>query len=186
MGNQKFDWETIMRDSATVMAECIVRNISISTIPQLYERLKVKYKKENKIIPQQNTYRQELHKRLNLQHNQRMVKSALYQLAGAYDRLSLEMLADRATVVSAANVSNSCWLFIRLTAVTDIGYTDRQKHLYHLSHKLKEQFRAEIQFISFDTDTLVILCNDNNASQAIASYINQCNNSQNNTQEREV
>ena len=179
MNRKQLNWEEIMQDSAEVMMECIINGTEISTLPALYVQLQKKYCIEGKQIPAQNTYRQEMHKRLNLQPNQRMVKTALYQLAGAYDKLTVQTLAKEATIATSSIDRNCSWLFIRLKRQvsgesTAQKYRMMQKHLYHLSHKLKEEFKDNILFASFDRDTLAILCKSPNAREAIASYIRKC------------
>lgn len=179
MKKKQLNWEEIMQDSAEVMMECIKNGTEITTLPALYVQLQKKYSIEGKQLPAQNTYRQEMHKRLNLQPNQRMVKTALYQLAGAYDKLAVQTLAKEA-MIAASNTDRNCsWLFIRVKRKvsgesTAQKYRMMQKHLYHLSHKLKEEFRTSILFASFDRDTLVILCKDNNAMLAIRQYLDSC------------
>lgn len=179
MKKKQLDWEEIMQDSAEVMIACIKSGTEITTLPALYVQLQKKYSIEGKQIPAQNTYRQEMHRRLNLKSNQRMVKTALYQLAGAYYRFSVEELAKDAVIATSSIDRNCSWLFIQVKRQvsgesTAQKYRMMQKHLYHLSHKLKEEFKDHIIFASFDRDTLVILCKSPNAREAIASYIRQC------------
>ena len=173
MSNIKFNWESIFSDSAEIMALSISKGIDIpSTISNLYKKLEEKYETEGKIIPSYDTYRQVLHKKLNTSHNQKTVKSALYQLAGAYDKMTLQMLAENITVTTDAAADNASWLFIRINA-KKIKSEDRNKHLYYLAGELKKKFSREIIFISFDIDTLVIMCADSNARKTIISYFDK-------------
>lgn len=121
------------------------------------------YKSQGKEIPKLNTYRQYMHKALNIGHNQKTPKDALYQLAGKYDKMTLDMLAKNADVTVT---DGSKWLFIGLKR-NNSEYVDIQKHLYFLSHELKEKFSQEIIFVSFDTDTLVIMCRDYDARNLV-------------------
>lgn len=159
-----FDWQTIIKDSAKIMAESIATGKKdITTLPALYKELEKMYKSQGKKIPQPNTYRQYMHKALNIRHNQKTPKDALYQLAGKYDKMTLDILVKN-TDVTVDNGGK--WLFIRLKR-NDSEYADTQKHLYFLSHELKKKFSREIIFISFDTDTLVIMCRDDDARNLV-------------------
>lgn len=172
MSNQIYDWEQILQDSADIMATSIINGETISKISELYAKLEIKYKAEKKMLPSDNTYRQVFHKKLNIAPNQTIVTSTLYQLAGKYDKMTLDMLAENVRV-SSQTKSDSSWLFIRLKNIVNDVYADITKHLYHLSHKLKENFHQEIIYISFDTDTLIILCADSDSRDKLVSYFNK-------------
>lgn len=171
MSNHKFDWEQIFQDCVELIALPPAGKKPISSISELHKELKNKYEMEgkNKEIPSLGRFGQVMHKRLNLAPNQKAVKSALYQLGGQYDKMTLNLLVENAVVV-AQTTDSSNWLFIRLKNIVERGYTDVQKHLYHLSHKLKRRFSSQILYICFDPDTIVILCTDNAARQEVLSY----------------
>lgn len=173
MSNIKFNWESIFNDSAEIMVLSISKGINIpSKVSELHEKLKEKYEAEGKITPPYDTYRQVLYKKLNTYHNQKTVKSALYQLAGAYDKMTLQMLAENITITTDEVADSSSWLFIRISA-KGITAENRNKHLYYLADELKKKFNREIIFISFDIDTLVIMCADSNARKTIVSYFDK-------------
>ncbi len=173
MKKAMFDWQIIIKDSAKIMADSIFKGRKdISTIPALYKELEKVYKSQDKKIPKLNTYRQYMHKELKLSHNQKTPRSALYQLAGRYDKMTLNMLTEN---VNATVADSSKWLFIRLKR-NDSKYIDTQKHLYSLSHELKKKFSPEIIFTSFDNDTLVIMCRDSESGNSILSYFEENNN----------
>lgn len=166
-----FNWETIKKDSAEIMAVSISEGRDIpSTIRELHDKLSASYSVNGKRIPEYNTYRQKIRQILEIPRNSKNVKSALYQLAGAYDKMTLQMLADNITVSNDVIADNSCWVFIRLKRHQD-DHALFNKHLHFLSRELKKKFAQEIIFISFDTDTLVILCADINARQMLTSYL---------------
>lgn len=165
-----FNWENIKKDSAEIMAMSISEGKDIpSTISELYDKLSANYSANEKRIPEYNTYRQKIRQILEIPRNSKNVKSALYQLAGAYDKMTLQMLADNITISNDVIADNSCWMFIRLKRHQD-DHTLFNTHLHFLSHELKKKFAREIIFISFDTDTLVIMCTDSNARQKLISY----------------
>ena len=170
MSNSKYDWNKIKDDCAKIMAESISKGKDIpSTLPELYKLLKAKYTDEEKPIPVQNTFRQIMHDKLKIGHNQKNVQGALYRLAGKYDKMTLQMLSDNVIMSTDNNADKSVWLFIRLQN-KEIPLDERNTHFYYLSHKIKEKFQQEILFISFDIDTLVIMCTDSNSRKKILSY----------------
>lgn len=169
MSNSKYNWEKIIEDCTKIMSESISKGENIpSTFPGLYKLLQSKYTNEEKQLPSQNTFRQFMHNRLKIGHNQKNVRGALYKLAGKYDEMTLQMLSDNIIVSTDNNINKSAWLFIRLKNIKTIK--DRTIHFYYLANKIKEKFKHEVLFISFDIDTLVIMCVDNNSRKKILSY----------------
>ncbi|MDE5765345.1 MAG: hypothetical protein K2I00_10380 [Ruminococcus sp.] len=115
MKGKQFDWDSIVKDSAEIVADDILNGKNkITTLKSLYNALEEMYKKDNRKIPTSSTYRQKMHRILNVGHNQKNVKSALYQLAGKYDKMTLNMLAENIRLSSETNADNCNWLFIRL------------------------------------------------------------------------
>lgn len=176
MSNEKFDWEMILKDSAKIVASSLNadKNHALK-ISNLYKKLEAQYQSEGKSVPKFNTYRQFMHRKLNMGKSQENVQNALYQLAGTYAKMSLPVLAKNVTVASD-NISNdNCWLFIRLKNVLDSNYVqetdmNKWKIMYYLSQGLKKKYSDKILFISFDTDTIAIMCADNNARERLVSY----------------
>ncbi|MCM1508477.1 MAG: hypothetical protein NC177_15310 [Ruminococcus flavefaciens] len=172
MKGKKFYWDIIVKDSAEIIANDILKGKNkITTLKSLYTALEEMYKKDNREIPTSSTYRQKMHQVLNVGYNQKNVKSALYQLAGKYDKMTLNMFAENIQLSSENNADNCNWLFIRLKKY-ESDYTKTQKHLYFFSQELKKKFTKEIVFISFDTDTIVIMCSDINSRNKVFSYLN--------------
>lgn len=173
MKGTTFDWDSIVKDSAEIITKSILQeNDTITTLNILYTSLEKLYQKKDKKLPTYNTFRQKMHKVLNVARNQKNVKSALYQLAGKYDKMTLNMLAENIYLSSESSANGCNWLFIRLKR-HDSDFINTQKHLYYLSQKLKKKFTQEIIFISFDTDTIVVMCSDSNAKNMIFSYLNK-------------
>ena len=169
MKKPKFDWDTIIKDSAEVIAHSLKVGKEITAIKSLYDELKKIYLSGNKDIPEFNTYRQVIRKKLNIAPKKKNVKTELYQLAGAYAKMSFKMLTENTTISSCAIADSGCWLFIRLKNI-DSDYNNTAKHMYTLAHELKKKFIGKIVFVSFDNDTVVIMCSDNMARQEILQY----------------
>lgn len=169
MSNIKYDWEKILKDSAHVMAQCIKNGKYISNIIELYYEMESYYKKKGKAYPCLNTYRQNIGKMLNSSEKGISVKTALYQLAAKYDEMTLSMLAESIAVATDETADNCYWLFIRLKKY-EYDYVHVQKHLYFLSHELKKKFSNEIVFISYDIDTLVIMCSNAKARKRLFNF----------------
>jgi len=176
MKGKKFNWDDIVKDSTKIISKSILKgNDEITTLKTLYTALEITYQKKGKEIPTYSTYRQKMHKILHIKHNQKNVKNELYQLAGKYEKMTLDVLAENICLSSQAAANKCNWLFIRLKRY-ESDYIKTQKHLYFLSQKLKEKFKNEIIFISFDTDTIVVMCSNSNAKIAVHSYLNSISN----------
>lgn len=94
--------------------------------------------------------------------------------------MTLDILSTGLSVTSVSSCNNSNWLFIRVNRIVEYdekvsSFTVVQKHLYLLSHELKKKFSKEIIFISFDKDTLVVLCRDNAAQQKVKRHFSHIN-----------
>ena len=176
MSNQQFDWDEIVQDCIKLIIEQTDQTKAISSINDLYVQLDITYRKNGNKMPSKNTFRQYLRKEMGLQERQSLNKHDFYEFAGAYDRLTVQSLVKDATIEYSSIDRNCCWLFIRVERQVsgesaEKKYRMMQKHLYHLSHKLKEKFSAQIVFVSFDRDTLIILCNNSTARDTIKNYI---------------
>lgn len=173
MKGKKFNWDDIVKDSTKIISKSILKgNNEITTLKTLYTALETTYQKKSKEIPTYSTYRQKMHKILHIKHNQKNVKNELYQLAGKYEKMTLDVLAENICLSSKAAANDCNWLFIRLKR-HDSDFINTQKHLYYLSQELKKKFTQEIIFISFDTDTIVVMCSGSNAKNMIFSYLNK-------------
>ena len=169
--NSKFDWKAIEEDSLKLLIESHTSGTKPMKLSELYAKLKEKYEKEGKLVPGQNTYRQEMHKRLKIPNNQRATESELYRLAGLYSDMTLEMLACHLDITNAAPQPDDKWLLVQLNRDREmISYTHLKQHMYYLAKELKKKFGDDILFISFDNNTLVIMCRDKEAKLAIYSY----------------
>lgn len=170
MSNLKYDWEQIIRDSAEVMALSIAKGNDIpKQLSDLFEKLKDKYKSERKAIPPFNTYRQVIRKKLNIPKRKKIIRQELCRFAGKYNIMSLQLLSENITVYTNIISDQAAWLFIRLKE-TNISVEDRNSHFYYLAQELKKKFSSEILFVSFDIDTLVVLCNNRSSRKKIVLY----------------
>ncbi len=179
MSNQQFDWDEIVQDCIKLIIEQTDQTKAISSINDLYVQLDITYRKNGNKMPSKNTFRQYLRKEMGLQERQSLNKHDFYEFAGAYDRLTVQSLVKDATIEYSSIDRNCSWLFITMERnfkgeSAEQKYRMMQKHLYHLSHKLKEKFRTGVLFASFDRDTLVILCKDGDTRLAIRQYLDSC------------
>ena len=179
-GKPHLKWKTIMTDCVKLITGSLTNGEPIESIGDLHSRLEALYQKKGKVCPKMNTFRQrfrdELRSEIGLSEKQRVTKEHLYQFAGAYDKVSTSELFNNVSVAFSTPNNNCNWLFIKLERIkTDESsyqrITKRQKHLYHLSLYLKKQFADKIWFVSFDRETLVILCTDSQACLLIRNYI---------------
>ena len=136
------------------------------TFPQLYQLFEKWYTEREKKVPEQRHFIRKMREELGVESGKKKIQPYLYAFVGKYDKMSLELLAE-GTALSM--VSNASWLFVRLRS--KISSTDKKNtHFYYLSRKLKEKFPQDILFLSFDVDTLVILCKNEESKNRVQSH----------------
>lgn len=180
MGKSDKKWSKIYKECAIIINECAAQQSGIKTIKELHNKLKEKYlllrSSNDWELPPYDTFRQKLRKHLELTSRSADVSAALYRFARAYSKMTVKMLSDNVRI-SSDSVDTDChWIIIRLDRSVnedDDWFLNTQRHLYHLSQALKDKFTKEIFFISFDRDTLVILCSNSDAKKKIKEYFNE-------------
>ena len=166
-----FDWTVIQKDSAKVIAQAIKNGEKVSSLPDVYELLVQYYQDRGQTdLPQERTYCRKMREMLDLQADKRSIAAELYQFAGAYSKMTLPELAQGLTVSTAATADSSHWLFIRLER-DEPDATKAAKHMHFLCSELKKKFAKKILFTTFDDDTIVVLCHDDEARKKIADYL---------------
>lgn len=182
MSNPKYDWEEIFSDTAQLIAELIRDEKDVpKTFPELYKMFEKHYCKVGKEAPSERMYVRQMRSKLKIANNKRFIQAELYRLTGDYDKMSLKLLADSSKI---STLPDALWLFVQMKSENKAD--DRNSHFYHVSRKLKEKFKNDIIFISFDTDTIVILCADNKAKSKILSYFNSLERRRNDGKKAEV
>ena len=142
---------------------------------ELYDRLKSQYEKKGKEVPRYVLYSEKIRKEFNIGHHKKNIQLELYRAVAAHEKIPLETLSQNVTISYPTVASQAVWLFIRLkktkeTEENNISLEDYNSHFYYLSKRLKEQFKDEILFLSFDTDTVVLLCKDDPARKKIIRH----------------
>lgn len=175
--NSKYNWNEIVKDSKKIIHDTTKNGNRklISTMKELYDRLKFQYEKKGKEIPKYVLYSKKIRKEFNIYHHKKNIQLELYQAVAAHEKISLETLSQNVTISYPTVASQAVWLFIRLketkeTEEKNISLEDYNSHFYYLSKRLKEQFKDEILFLSFDTDTVVLLCKDDPARKKIIRH----------------
>lgn len=180
MPNIKYDWEQIIRDMTVIISDRIAAGKNPPTITTLYHKLSKKYSEQGQPFPTSpEIFTRKVHSCLGLKKNSKNYEPYFYRLAGQYSGMTLDRLATGLSV-STVSADSSNWIFIRLKSIIADSkainsYSVVQKHLYLLSQKLKKKFSSEIIFISFDRDTLVIMCRDNASNQKVVKYFSRIN-----------
>lgn len=170
MNTDHFDWEIIFKDAARILSESLSDSKNnITKVSELYQKLKAEYKKLSKPLPAQNTFTKKIHAYLHPDDKQRIYKTSIYQLIGAYYPQSIEPMAQNFKIISALP-DNMTYLFLRLD---DKGgkTADNLKILYEMVYKLKNKFSEDILFISYDITTIVIICKDQTSKDKIHNFI---------------
>ena len=172
--NSKYNWNKIVKDSEKIIHDTTKNGNRklISTMKELYDRLKFQYEKKGKEVPRYVLYSKKIRKEFNIGRHKKNIQLELYQAAAAHEKIPLETLSQNVTISYPKVASQAVWLFIRLkeTEEKNISLEDYNSHFYYLSKRLKEQFKDEILFLSFDTDTVVLLCKDDSARKKIIRH----------------
>jgi hypothetical protein len=172
--NSKYNWNEIVKDSKKIIHDTTKNGNRklISTMKELYDRLKFQYEKKGKEVPRYVLYSEKIRKEFNIDRHKKNIQLELYQAVAAHEKIPLETLSQNITISYPTVASQAVWLFIRLkdTKQKNISLEDYNSHFYYLSKRLKEQFKDEILFLSFDTDTVVLLCKDDSARKKIIRH----------------
>ena len=175
--NSKYNWNEIVKDSKKIIRDTTKNGNRklISTMKELYDRLKFQYEKKGKEVPRYVLYSKKIRKEFNIDCHKKNIQLELYRAVDAHGKILLKTLSRNVTISYPTVASQAVWLFIRLketkeTEEKNISLEDYNSHFYYLSKRLKEQFKDEILFLSFDTDTVVLLCKDDPARKEIIRH----------------
>lgn len=175
--NSKYNWNEIVKDSKKIIRDTTKNGNRklISTMKELYDRLKFQYEKNGKEVPRYVLYSEKIRKEFNIDRHKKNIQLELYRAVAAHGKILLKTLSQNITISYPNVASQAVWLFIRLketkeTEEKNISLEDYNSHFYYLSKRLKEQFKDEILFLSFDTDTVVLLCKDDPARKKIIRH----------------
>ena len=178
--NSKYNWNEIVKNSKKIIHDTTKNGNRklISTMKELYDRLKFQYEKKGKEVPRYVLYSEKIRKEFNIDRHKKNIQLELYRAVAAHGKILLKTLSQNITISYPTVASQAVWLFIRLketketkeTEEKNISLEDYNSHFYYLSKRLKEQFKDEILFLSFDTDTVVLLCKDDSARKKIIRH----------------
>ncbi len=149
----------------------------ISNASDLYRRLGKAWKEEypDEPFPQAVTFRCKLRKKMNLNENERICKSNLYRMFEIYDHIAIPALAKHLKLSPTASSDKICYLFIEISNARKEEFHNHRKLLRSVSSKLKKKFPTKILFISYDDDTIVILCPNAKARDSLSKYLTKIN-----------
>ena len=148
----------------------------MSTMKELYDRLKFQYEKNGKEIPKYVLYSEKIRKEFNIDRHKKNIQLELYRAVAAHGKILLKTLSQNITISYPTVDKSGCLAYsfaLKKTKETEeknISLEDYNSHFYYLSKRLKEQFKDEILFLSFDTDTVVLLCKDDSARKKIIRH----------------
>ena len=176
MNTDHYDWDEIFKYCADILSKSLAVDINpISKVSELYKEFRRCYWNEGRRneIPQEVTFQKKLHSQLKISYKQRIYKSMLYQLVGKYQEMTIPALANYLTTPYDNANDNSSYLFYRIKR-GERTISENKRILYATANQLKQHFKGKIIFLSYDDDTIVIMCSDNNAKKIIRNYINKC------------
>lgn len=173
MNIDHYDWNEIFKCCADILSKSIATDTKpISKISELYNEFKLCYEKDGKDeeIPKEVTFRRKLHSHLKIPNEQRIYKSTLYQLVGIYHKMTIPALASYLTTPYDNTQNYSSYLFYRVKK-GNRSILENKQILYSISTELKLHFKNRIIFLSYDDDTIVIMCSSNKSKEFIKKYI---------------
>lgn len=168
-----YKWEEIFEYCADILSKSLAANVNpISKVSELYKEFRRCYQNEGRRneIPKEVTFRKKLHSQLNIPNEQRIYKSTLYQLIGKYQEMTIPALAGYLTTPYDNTNNYSSYLFYRINK-GNRTISENKRILYATANQLKSHFKGKIIFLSYDDDTIVIMCSDNDAKETIKSCI---------------
>lgn len=177
MKTDYYDWDKLFKMSTDILSRSITADSKpISKVSELYKALEKEYRKDypEDDFPKAVTYRKKLHKILNITYKQRIYKTNLYQLIGKYKNMALQSLASYLIMPNENNSDKQYYLFYQVKR--DLrSITENRKLLYSIALGFKQTFGNRILFISYDDDTIVMICSNHEArdfiSQKIKTYL---------------
>lgn len=179
MGNiDRYNWKEIWILCSKILARYSVEGkVPISNASDLYRRLSKTWKEEypDEQLPKEVTFRSKLRKKLKLKENERICKSDLYRMFEIYDHVAIPALAKHLKLSPTDSLDKTCYLFIEISNARKEEFHKHRKFLHSVSTKLKKKFPTKILFISYDDDTIVILCPNTNARDSLSRYLDKIN-----------
>lgn len=178
MGKHNTNWEKVFKDCAKLISESSAGNEPIVTAAKLYQEL-IKYyqKSENPITVNEKAFRYNLRKKLNLKEGERIQNGTLYLLTGQYYKMSVQNLAGFLKLQPLDESAGENFLFLRLNSnqksTKSNQLSDNLKILNTTAKQIKEKFPKEAVFVSYDRDTIVILCHSSKDKKVISDYLSE-------------
>ena len=92
--NSKYNWNEIVKDSKKIIRDTTKNGNRklISTMQELYDRLKFQYEKKGKEIPKYVLYSKKIRKEFNIGHHKKNIQLELYQAVAAHEKIPLELV----------------------------------------------------------------------------------------------
>ncbi|GEM_PF-5697679 len=114
--NSKYNWNEIVKDSKKIIHDTTKNGNRklISTMKELYDRLKFQYEKKGKEVPRYVLYSEKIRKEFNIDRHKKNIQLELYQAVAAHEKIPLETLSQNITISYPTVASQAVWLFIRL------------------------------------------------------------------------
>ncbi len=173
MRSEQFLWENVFADSAKILVTSLFDTHSqILKAATLYEALYATYLQENKAehLPNQITYLRKLHKKLNVPYEQRIGGGTLYRLIGMYPNASVTALAEYLQKLPSSPKDVPCYLFLTMEKCSHTS-SENPEMLSDLCLQLRHKLPEEYQVLSWEDDTIVMICPNPNARKAVRKFL---------------
>ena len=114
--NSKYNWNEIVEDSKKIIHDTTKNGNRklISTMKELYDRLKFQYEKKGKEVPRYVLYSEKIRKEFNIDRHKKNIQLELYRAVAAHGKILLKTLSQNITISYPTVASQAVWLFIRL------------------------------------------------------------------------
>lgn len=98
--NSKYNWNEIVKDSKKIIHDTTKNGNRklISTMKELYDRLKFQYEKKGKEVPRYVLYSKKIRKEFNIGRHKKNIQLELYQAAAAHGKILLKTLSQNITI----------------------------------------------------------------------------------------
>ena len=144
--NSKYNWNEIVEDSKKIIHDTTKNGNRklISTMKELYDRLKFQYEKNGKEVPRYVLYSEKIRKEFNIDRHKKNIQLELYRAVAAHGKILLKTLSQNITISYPTVASQAVWLFIRLKETKETEEKNKDGiTIQELTEKIRQMDQEE-------------------------------------------
>ena len=144
--NSKYNWNEIVKDSKKIIHDTTKNGNRklISTMKELYDRLKFQYEKKGKEVPRYVLYSEKIRKEFNIDCHKKNIQLELYRAVAAHGKILLKTLSQNITISYPNVASQAVWLFIRLKETKETEEKNKDGiTIQELTEKIRQMDQEE-------------------------------------------